>query len=268
VCGIDPFCCDVAWDSICAGEAQQLCGSPVCGVTPNSCAEPHGQPGCNDAICCKKVCLIDPFCCEVAWDAICVQEALDKGCAEPTSCKEDLDDDALGLPYNPDGDVDVTDLVTLILNWGCQTPPADKCVGDVNNDGDVDVLDLVELILAWGPCVTQNFIFSLSGLEEVPPNASPATGQATVTFNKNTLELSWNISYQGLLGPITAAHFHGPAMPGQNAGVQVGIGALPSPMIGAATLTPAQATQLQSGLWYVNIHSTVFPGGEIRGQVD
>ena len=77
---------------------------------------------------------------------------------------------------------------------------------------------------------------------------------------------AWNVSYSGLSGSVTAAHFHGPALPNQNAGVQVGIG-LANPNIGSTTITALQASDLLSDLWYINIHSTVNPGGEIRGQV-
>jgi subtilisin-like proprotein convertase family protein len=258
VCEQDPFCCNTTWDGICANEAQAKCGFAVCGVTPNSCAEPHGQPGCSDPLCCKKVCIVDPFCCDVAWDALCVDQAVAKGCAEKGPCPEDIDGNGI---------VNVVDLVTLVLDWNCVTPPANKCLGDVNNDGVTDVQDLVQLILAWGPCSVVTYVFPIDGLQEVPPNPSPATGVGNVTLDNDALTLSWNITYQGLLGQITAAHFHGPAMPGQNAGVQVGIGALPSPMVGQANITAAQAQQILSGLWYVNIHSTTFPGGEIRGQV-
>ncbi len=85
VCGVDPFCCDTAWDSICADEAQQLCGDlcasvfcpQICGPgNPNGCCSPNGTPGCDDSDCCDAVCAIDPFCCDVAWDSICASEAL------------------------------------------------------------------------------------------------------------------------------------------------------------------------------------------------
>ncbi len=111
-----------------------------------------------------------------------------------------------------------------------------------------------------------NYNFSLDGLQEVPPNASPATGTAAVSYDTVSNALSWNVSYSGLLGTQTAAHFHGAALPGQNAGVQVNIG-VGNPLIGGAILTEAQETDLLAGLWYINVHSTVFPGGEIRGQV-
>lgn len=108
---------------------------------------------------------------------------------------------------------------------------------------------------------------SLDGLQETPPVATPGYGSATLTFDTVSKLLSWNITYAALIGTITAAHFHGPAAPGVAAGVTVGIGALPSPMIGSATLTAGQETELLAGLWYINIHSTYKPGGEIRGQV-
>ncbi len=92
------------------------------------------------------------------------------------------------------------------------------------------------------------------------------TGTAVITFDDQTNLLSWNVSWSGMSGADFLAHFHGPALPGQPAGVQVGIG-IPSPRIGNAILSAEQATDLLAGLWYVNIHSTTFNGGEIRGQV-
>ena len=69
-------------------------------------------------------------------------------------------------------------------------------------------------------------------------------------------------------GPATAAHFHGPAEVGKNAGVAVAIpNATTSPNEGSATLTDAQAADLLAGKYYVNVHTAANPGGEIRGQV-
>ena len=99
---------------------------------------------------------------------------------------------------------------------------------------------------------------------------SPATGSATMTFDTNTNLFSWNISWAGLSGPASVAHFHGPALPNQNAGVQVDFGAisgLVSPSIGATVIGAGQANDLLADLWYINIHTAMFPGGEIRGQV-
>jgi hypothetical protein len=99
---------------------------------------------------------------------------------------------------------------------------------------------------------------------------SPGTGTATVTYDSDTDLLSWTLSWSGLQGDETLCHFHGPALPDQNAGVQVdifAIGGMVSPSVGNTVITPAQATDLLDGFWYINLHTTDFPGGEIRGQV-
>ena len=106
----------------------------------------------------------------------------------------------------------------------------------------------------------------LSGQNEVPPNASGGSGTGKVELDGNVLK--WNITYSGTTGPVTAGHFHGPAQPGANAGVVVPFaGPLASPIVGSATLTPAQVDQLKQGLWYINLHTAANPGGELRGQV-
>ena len=114
---------------------------------------------------------------------------------------------------------------------------------------------------------TQTFRSTLSSAAEVPSNASPGTGTLEATFDKASSVLKWRVTYSGLTGPATMAHFHGPAMPGANAGVVVPFPSAASPAEGSATLTPAQITDLMAGKWYVNIHTAQFPGGEIRGQV-
>lgn len=111
-----------------------------------------------------------------------------------------------------------------------------------------------------------HYHFPLSGLEEVPPNASPATGFAIVTLDTDTNMLSWTITYAGLLGSISASHFH-EAPPGSNGPVRVNVGALSSPIVGSAAVTDAYEAAILAGNAYYNIHTSVFPGGEIRGQV-
>ncbi|HEX4260175.1 MAG TPA: CHRD domain-containing protein [Acetobacteraceae bacterium] len=108
----------------------------------------------------------------------------------------------------------------------------------------------------------------LDGAQEVPPHAAPSTGLMIVSLNPQTRSMSFSVNYTNLSGPATAAHFHGPAAKGQNAGVQVGLqGSLASPIQSTAVLTPAQIVQLEAGQWYFNIHTQANPGGEIRGQV-
>jgi hypothetical protein len=125
------------------------------------------------------------------------------------------------------------------------------------------------LLFATGMAVAQEtkFMATLSGGEEVPPVETSATGMADVTFDTGSKELSWSIEFSGLSGPATAAHFHGPAAPGENAGPVITIEDLESPSEGSATLTDEQIEQLTGGQWYVNVHTEANPNGEIRGQV-
>ena len=118
---------------------------------------------------------------------------------------------------------------------------------------------------------TVNYKATMSGATEVPPNQTAGTGTVTATFDPATKVLTWEGSFSGLTGPATAAHFHGPGEVGKNAGVQVWISEkgkpLESPFKGSATLTDAQASDLQNGLLYANIHTAANPGGELRGQM-
>lgn len=115
----------------------------------------------------------------------------------------------------------------------------------------------------------QIFEASLSSGQEVPPAASTASGAAEVQFNENTNKLTWKVTYTGLTGPATGAHIHGPAPVGQNAGVVIPFTANlnAQPVTGEATITPAQYADLAAGLYYVNVHTARFPGGEVRGQL-
>lgn len=110
---------------------------------------------------------------------------------------------------------------------------------------------------------------SLSAAKEVPTNPSAGAGTVQASFDKQTSTLNWTVTYTGLTGPVRAAHFHGPALAGVNAGVALGMsGSLESPMKGSAVLTAAQAADVLAGKWYVNLHTAANPGGEIRGQVE
>jgi hypothetical protein len=119
-----------------------------------------------------------------------------------------------------------------------------------------------------GSALAEKMKATLDGKSQVPPNSSTATGSADIDYDPASKKLSWKLSYSGLSGPATAAHFHGPAEPGKNAGVAVAIpNATSSPVEGSATLTDAQAADLLAGRYYINIHTAANPGGEIRGQV-
>ena len=115
---------------------------------------------------------------------------------------------------------------------------------------------------------TLKFQAKLDAAQEVPTNDSKGKGTADLTYDTTTKNLTWTITFDGLTGPATVAHFHGPAEPGKTAGVALLIGQKPtSPVKGSATLTDAQAADLMAGRWYVNVHTDANKAGEIRGQV-
>ena len=119
-----------------------------------------------------------------------------------------------------------------------------------------------------GPACAEKFKATLDGKSEVPATTSAATGSADIDYDAASKKLTWKLTYSGMTGPVSAAHFHGPAEAGKNAGVAVLIGNNPtSPAKGSATLTDAQAADLTAGRWYVNIHTAANRPGEIRGQV-
>ena len=114
------------------------------------------------------------------------------------------------------------------------------------------------------------FKADLKGSEEVPPVDTNATGTADITYDSDAKTLAWRIEYSDLSGEATAAHFHGPAGPGETAPPVIGIEVGPSPIEGSIELTEEQAADvadLTAERWYLNIHTAANPQGEIRGQV-
>lgn len=119
--------------------------------------------------------------------------------------------------------------------------------------------------------IAQTFNFSLDGLQEVPPNASPASGSCTVVVDDILDNLDVSCTYLGMLGTVSAAHIHAPAPPGVNAPVILPLAPLGSPngTINHTDLPLSQTNinHILAGNAYVNIHTQAFPGGEIRGQI-
>ena len=113
----------------------------------------------------------------------------------------------------------------------------------------------------------ENFAATINGASETPVNASTATGKATFTYNPNTYVLSGSVSFNGFTP--TAAHIHKGAV-GTAGDVVFALGSsmLTSPVsFTSLPLTTAQQANLMANLYYVNFHSTLFPAGEIRGQL-
>jgi hypothetical protein len=116
---------------------------------------------------------------------------------------------------------------------------------------------------------TVHYTARLNSQHEVPKNDSKGTGELEATFDTKTKALEYTLSFDGLTGAATAAHIHGPASRGQNAGVVAPLGGSnpTSPVTGSVTLTDEQAKWLRSSKLYVNVHTAANPSGEIRGQI-
>ncbi len=140
------------------------------------------------------------------------------------------------------------------------------------------------------------FVATLSGDQEVPLVNTPGTGEAKVVYDDVTNLLFVEASFSGLLGNTTIAHIHCCALPGANAGVVTPVPSFPGFPAGvtsgsysqtfdltqASSFNPAFITAngnsvasarqafvngLFGGQAYFNIHTSVFSGGEIRGQL-
>jgi glucose/arabinose dehydrogenase len=109
------------------------------------------------------------------------------------------------------------------------------------------------------------FTASLTGAQETPPNSSQAFGTATLLLDKDGETAHVSLRFRGLTTAQTAAHVHEPSAAGQTAPPAFD---LPSGNFTdfKITLTPQQVRNLNAGLFYINVHSTAFPAGEIRGQ--
>ncbi|MCA9283843.1 MAG: hypothetical protein KDA22_01415 [Phycisphaerales bacterium] len=139
ICLVDPFCCESAWDSVCVLEAAQTCGGTIACPESNHDCLTTGAPGCTDLACCDLVCALDPACCALEWDALCVTMAVQlcntSGCNQ--TCPADL---------NEDGMVDGGDLGLLLSAWG------QAGCADLSGNGTVDGGDLGLLLAEWGAC--------------------------------------------------------------------------------------------------------------------
>ena len=126
-------------------------------------------------------------------------------------------------------------------------------------------------LTGWAQAAPVSFTVDLTGAAQVPPVQTSGSGKADLTYDASTKTVTWSITFQGLSGEATMAHFHGPAAAGANGPVTVWLSKkgeqMSSPIKGEATLTPAQASEFSAGQWYINVHTKDHPAGEIRGQV-
>ena len=74
-------------------------------------------------------------------------------------------------------------------------------------------------IMTWAApsqATPQSFKVALTGAQQVPPVQTSATGTADLSYDPVTRVVTWSVTYSGLSGPATMAHFHGPAAAGKN----------------------------------------------------
>lgn len=157
---------------------------------------------------------------------------------------------------------------------------------------------IIACSLASADATIFHYEVTLNGPSESPANASPGTGFGTVDFDDALNTLTLSITFSGLLGITTASHIHAataipftgtagvatttPTFTGFPAGVTSGTFANVLDLTLASSYNPAFVTAnggttasaeaalaaaMASGQAYWNIHTTSFPGGEIRGFV-
>jgi glucose/arabinose dehydrogenase len=109
------------------------------------------------------------------------------------------------------------------------------------------------------------FTAELNGAQQVPSVNTPASGSATLILSPDEQSARLSLNFSGLTSSQTDAHIHGPAAAGSNAGVlfPLPLGQLSDHKI---ELTPQQVADLKAGLHYINVHTSNFMNGEIRGQ--
>ncbi|MGH9930530.1 MAG: CHRD domain-containing protein, partial [Pyrinomonadaceae bacterium] len=109
------------------------------------------------------------------------------------------------------------------------------------------------------------FTANLNGAQETPPNSSTATGTATVLLSPDEQTARVSLNFSGLSSAQTAAHIHGPAAPGVAGPI---LFALPNGSFTDFLISPSatDVQNLKNGQLYINVHSSNFLNGEIRGQ--
>ena len=113
------------------------------------------------------------------------------------------------------------------------------------------IASIAVLFAGTASAATIKFSATLTAASEVPPSTSTGSGAATVSLDTATHEITYDVTFSGFASAVTAAHIHGPAEAGKNAGVVVPLGNNPtSPIHGTTKLTLEQEQQLTAGLYY------------------
>lgn len=132
------------------------------------------------------------------------------------------------------------------------------------------LLFLILALVATPAFATTTFTVHASGAEESPPNNSAASGSATFVLDQAQASMTFTVTFSGLEGPLTGAHIHRmTASPGGGApaiGLAPPLGVTEATFSGTLTnLSAATISDLLAGQYYLNIHSSEYPDGELRG---
>ncbi len=114
--------------------------------------------------------------------------------------------------------------------------------------------------------ITNTLVCEMRGGQHAPPVDTPARGCGTFVIDTNENTLSFYIVFDSLLGTENAAHIHGPADIGDVAAVLFPLPA-GNPKVGVWNYPENLEDDILNCRTYVNIHSTLHPSGEIRGQI-
>jgi len=154
------------------------------------------------------------------------------------------------------------------------TAPASVPLGSNNVVLSANVTDDLRVIGVTADlgALSNTFTATLNKTQEVPATTSTATGSGTFTIDTNANTLTYNISASGLQGgSITGMHIHGSVVPpngalGQNSAITFDLGTT-LPANGTWNYPEEIEAEILAGRTYVNIHTTLFSNGEIRGQI-
>ncbi|AQG78802.1 CHRD domain-containing protein [Spirosoma montaniterrae] len=122
---------------------------------------------------------------------------------------------------------------------------------------------------AFPPDARIALVATLSGAAERPTSVvSPGTGQFAGVIDPTTRVLSYTVVYSGITPTMGHLHRITPNSAIGNGPVEIPFASLTSPIIGSATLTTnGRVDSLLNGFYYVNLHTTANPAGEIRGDI-
>jgi len=114
-----------------------------------------------------------------------------------------------------------------------------------------------------------HFYADLSADEQSAYTESPGLGRVDFVLERATLRLSWTLTYDKLTSAPIGAGIHGPQTPGGNAGLLIDMApeGMANPLRGSAVLTDGQLEYLLTGRTYVNLRTTKYKAGELRGQI-